>query len=172
MPSGTPINKIPLLQTSLKNVLTIRATGTNTSFYETKLELWIDESGQLRIKDRSASSRRDSSPEEISLFDAATQAYGQTRGTVISEAAERDFDNPLRWYVSYFIAVSKTPLYGNVRFSPKREKIDPVGYDPQIEGTQITLKERNGRRIWENIRLKSIDLARAIERLLVLRGEV
>lgn len=110
-------------------------------------------------------------PPELSLFDATRQAYGQTRGTAISEAAEQNSYNPLKWYASYFIAVSKTPLYGNLPFSPKRELIDPSGFDPVMNANQIVLKERNGRRFWENITIKRADFDIAIERLVSWGGE-
>ena len=114
--------------------------------------------------------------EEVSLFDAASRAYGETRGTDVAETAERDYDHPIKWYVAYFMSVSKTPMFGNMRFSPKRELIDPRGFDPIVAGDQIILEERyeqNGkRRKWENITIKRPDLDDAIKRLIKWGGKV
>jgi site-specific DNA recombinase len=80
-----------------------------------------------------------------------------------------------RYYVSHALLQKRDDKAGSVarvRFSPRRELIDPAPYDPQIEGTQIILKERNGRKVWENIRLKPDDYKRTIVRLMAWRGEV
>jgi hypothetical protein len=102
---------------------------------------------------------------DISLFAAVTEAYGSTRGTSVSEMAEHTSDSPLFWYIYYFDGVAKIPIYGNLRFSPKRERVELNNYTPELIGNRIILKERYGNKIWENLCVKRSDLKVAFKRL-------
>ncbi len=135
MPADTQINKMPLLQTKLKNVLTIRATGINTAFYEAKCILWIDEAGRLRIKDQAAvktpadnanASPRPSSArrKEVPLWEASRRTYDALRNTRSGEMARsiNDSTDGIIQYYAYTIA-DKIPLYGTPALSTAKERI-------------------------------------------------
>jgi hypothetical protein len=102
---------------------------------------------------------------DISLFDAVKEAYGSTRGTSVSEMAEYRSDSPLFWYVYYFDVVAKIPIYGTLRFSPKRERVELNNYTPELIGNKIILKEVYGNKILENLCVKRSDLKVAFKRL-------
>jgi hypothetical protein len=110
--------------------------------------------------------------EYISLEDAAREAYGRSRGTSVSEMAERA-SHPLIWYVYFFFVTSKTPIYGNMKFSSKRERVQLQGFAPMMEGDHIIMREQwGGKRIWENLCMKRTDLPAAFEKLEELGREV
>lgn len=110
----------------------------------------------------------------ISLYDAASFAYGETRGSVISDMAEQDRQSPLFWYVYHFFAVSQIPVFGRKKFSAKREQIPTIkGFAPQLRnGNEIILKDIYGDRDWENITIDSSDLIKDFESLRKTASEV
>jgi hypothetical protein len=111
--------------------------------------------------------------EPISLYQAASLSYGETRGTVISDMAEHRSDSPLFWYVFHFFVVSEIPVYGNVTFSTKRERVPTIkGFNPELRGNQIILKDIYGNRDWENLTIDPADLIKAFESLRRTAGEV
>lgn len=111
--------------------------------------------------------------EPISLYEAASLSYGETRGTVISEMAEHRSDSPLFWYVFHFFVVSEIPVYGNVKFSSRRERVPTIkGFTPELRGNQIILKDIYGNKDWENLAIDPADLIKAFESLRQTAGEV
>jgi hypothetical protein len=115
--------------------------------------------------------------DEIPLHIAASEAYGATRGTIVSEMAERGESpqykiNVLTWYATYMAVVFKAPIYGQMRLSPKREQIDMKGFAFATEDEAIIAKETNGNRVWEKITINRADLDKAIEKLKETAREV
>jgi hypothetical protein len=111
--------------------------------------------------------------EPITLYEAASLTYGETRGTVISDMAEHRSDSPLFWYVFHFFAVSKIPVYGRLKFSSKREQVPTIkGYTPQLRDNQIILKEIYGSKDWENLTVDPADLIKDLESLRKTASEV
>ena len=105
---------------------------------------------------------------EIMLLDAARRAYSETRGTPAAEHAEM-FDNSpeeiLKWYCVWF--GQHYQLYGARRPSTKIEQvsIDDPPKDFHLTGNTLSLRERYGPGVWENLRMKVDDLAAAIKQL-------
>jgi hypothetical protein len=111
--------------------------------------------------------------EPISLYEAASLAYGETRGTVISGMAEQRSDSPLFWYVFHFFVISEIPIYGNVKFSPKRERVPTIrGFTPELRDNQIILKDIYGNKDWENLTIDPADLTKDFEGLRKTASEV
>jgi hypothetical protein len=108
---------------------------------------------------------------------AASEAYGATRGTIVSGMAESGDDpkygiNVLTWYATYMAVTFKAPIYGQMHLSPKRELIDMRGFAFSMDGETIVAKEIYGNRIWEKITIKRSDLDRAIKKLQETAREV
>jgi hypothetical protein len=110
--------------------------------------------------------------EYVSLYKAASKAYGATRNTALSRAAEREVEEPeaekkgpLTWYAFYFLAVSHTPIYGNLKLSPRRELADLQHFDFEMNGNEIIATENSGSKVWENLCIKRNDLELALEHL-------
>jgi stearoyl-CoA desaturase (delta-9 desaturase) len=105
---------------------------------------------------------------EIMLLDAARRAYSETRGTPAADHAEM-FDNSpeeiLKWYCVWF--GQHCQLYGARRPSTKIEpvSIDDPTKDFHVTGNTLSLCERDGPAVWENLRMKVDDLAAAIKQL-------
>lgn len=109
----------------------------------------------------------------IPLYKAASLAYGETRGTVISDMAEVRSDSPLYWYVFHFFAVSQIPVYGRRKFSSKREQVPSIkGYAPQLRGEEIILKDIYGDKDWEALSVEPADLMKDLEKLRETAKEV
>jgi hypothetical protein len=108
--------------------------------------------------------------EHVPLHVAAAEAYGATRGTIVSKMAESRADpklsiNVLTWYAIYMAVTFKAPIYGYMRFSPKREQISLDGFTFSMDGDKIIAKEIYGNLVWERLTIKRSDLDRAIQRL-------
>ena len=105
---------------------------------------------------------------EIMLLDAARRAYGETRGTPAADHAEM-FDNSseeiLKWYCVWF--GQHFQLYGARQPSTKIEpvSIDDPPKDFHLKESSLSLRERNGPAVWENLRMKVDDLFAAIKQL-------
>ena len=85
--------KAPSLQIETENAITIRATALDSSFSEVQCKLWVDEAGQLRIKNARAPSSKDRLDEIGRLRTKETQL----RNTPVRTQAEfekwkSDFD--------------------------------------------------------------------------------
>lgn len=109
----------------------------------------------------------------ISLYRAASLAYSETRGSVISDMAEVRSDSPLYWYVFHFFVVSQIPVHGRRKFSSKREQVPTIkGYQPQIRGDEIILKDIYGDKDWEALTVDPADLVKDFESLRKTASEV
>jgi hypothetical protein len=104
----------------------------------------------------------------MSLEEAASEAYGIARGTIVADVAEVGPKNssPLIWMSHYFDLAVKIPIYGNMRFSPKIERINLAGYDFKMDGDKIIAVERGDKpRVWENMRVERTDLQHALDKI-------
>jgi hypothetical protein len=105
---------------------------------------------------------------EIMLLDAARRAYSETRGTLAAGHAEM-FDNSpeeiLKWYCVWF--GQHYQLYGAQQPSTKIEpvSIEDPPKDFHLIGNTLSLRERNGSAVWENLRMKVDDLIAATKQL-------
>jgi hypothetical protein len=113
---------------------------------------------------------------EISLFEAATRAYEQTRNSPISVAAEALTDAPddiLTWYCNMMARHQngKGPLiklWGIRRPSREKEEIYIAAlsrYDFVVENGSIILQERNGGASYENLTVREREVINAIKDL-------
>lgn len=115
--------------------------------------------------------------ETIPLHIAASEAYGATRGTIVSGMAESGEDpkygiNALTWYATYMAVTFKAPIYGQMRLSRRRELVNMGGFAFAMDGEAIIAKEIYGKRIWEKITIERSDLDRAIQKLQETAREV
>jgi hypothetical protein len=105
---------------------------------------------------------------EIMLLDAARRAYSETRNDPAAAHAEMSNASPeeiLKWY-SIWLA-QHMQLYGARRPSTKIEPLtinDPPKDFDLRDGT-LTLRERNGSAVWENLRVKFDALSAVIRDL-------
>jgi hypothetical protein len=111
---------------------------------------------------------------ETMLLDAARRAYSETRGLPAAEHAEMSGNSPeeiLKWYCVW-IAL-RMQLYGARRPSTKIEPvtIDNPAKDFDLKDNTLTLRERYGSAVWENLRVKSADLPAIIRDLKSLGME-
>jgi hypothetical protein len=105
---------------------------------------------------------------EIMLLDAARRAYSATRGMPAAEHAEMAENSPeqvMTWYCIFF--GQHYQLYGARRPSMK---IEPVSIgsptkDFHLHNGELTLRDRNGPAVWENLRIKLDDMKAAIKQL-------
>jgi hypothetical protein len=111
---------------------------------------------------------------EIMLLDAARRAYSETRGLPAAEHAEM-FDNSpeeiLKWYCVWI--AQHTQLCGARRPSTKVERmnIDNPTMDFDLKDNRLSLRERYGSVVWENLRVKFADLPAIIRDLKGYGGE-
>jgi|HubBroStandDraft_6_1064221.scaffolds.fasta_scaffold618950_2 hypothetical protein len=117
--------------------------------------------------------------EQITLFEAATRAYEQTRDKDISILAEELTDSPdeiLTWYCNRITRHydGKQPIakmFGNRPPARNKEEIYLEalgGYDFVVNGTMIILQERNGRSRYENLCVNANEVDAAIQYLTSL----
>jgi hypothetical protein len=111
---------------------------------------------------------------EIMLLDASRRAYSETRGLPAAEHAEMSDNSPeeiLKWYCVWI--AQRMQLYGARRPSTKVEPvtIDNPAKDFDLKNNTLTLRERYGGVIWENLRVKFADLPAVIRDLKSLGRE-
>ena len=115
-----------------------------------------------------------SAPLMLSLFEAATRAYEQTRGTTVAGFAEigiskeRTSDNILTWYCFYLW--QQAPLFGNYPPSRVSEQIDYKehgnSYDFHVVNNRnVILRDRYTARHFENVHLRVADFSRGMKKL-------
>jgi hypothetical protein len=149
------------------------SSKTITSEKQTYFLFWDGTFDNVKFDDARELTRPQDYPrdEHIPLHVAASEAYGATRGTIVSEMAERGEDpkhhiNVLTWYATYMAVTFKAPIYGQMRLSPKREPVDMASFHFEMEGDdRIIAKETWGNKVWEHITIKRADLDRAIQGL-------
>jgi hypothetical protein len=105
---------------------------------------------------------------EILLLDAARRAYSETRNYAAAAHAEMGGASPdeiLKWYCVWL--AQHMQLYGARRPSTKIEpvSIDNPTKDFDLKGGALTLCERSGSAIWENLRVKLGELPAVITNL-------
>jgi hypothetical protein len=94
---------------------------------------------------------------EIQLLEAARRAYSQTRNDPAASFAEMGGASDkqiLTWYCTWI--AQRMPMFGARRPSTKIEPVtleDPAK-DFHIESNTLTLRERHGNVVWENLRVK------------------
>jgi hypothetical protein len=111
---------------------------------------------------------------EIRLLDSARRAYSETRGLPAAEHAEMSNNSPeeiLKWYCVWI--AQRMQLYGARRPSTKIEPvtIDNPAKDFDLKDNTLTLRERYGSVVWENLRVKFADLPAVIRDLKGLGRE-
>jgi hypothetical protein len=115
--------------------------------------------------------------DEISLFEAATRAYEQTRDSPIAIVAEEFADSPddvLTWFCDRMARHQngKRPLvtlYGNRPPSRQKEEIymAPLNrYDFVVQGMTISFQERSGAARFENLSVRTAEVEAAIRSFL------
>ncbi len=103
----------------------------------------------------------------ISLEEAATIAYEETRGTRVAAIAERISDDNVLAYYAYALFNGTTTLYGNHPPSRKLEAIPNeergrCGFSNDLQALRRHGKNRN---LYENLQIKRSDLNRRIAEL-------
>jgi hypothetical protein len=111
---------------------------------------------------------------EVTLLDAARQAYSETRNDPVAPFAEAFGNTPeeiLTWYCTWLGQHMK--IYGARRPSTKIEpvSIDNPTKDFDITDRALTLRERNGSAVYENLRVKLDELPAVIQELKGLGKE-
>ena len=160
--------KAPLLQIEEENVLTIRATALDVPFYEIQCAVWVDQSGKLRL--RKSDVAKD---DELSLLEAATQAYERTRGHPVASFAEgRDStpDQVLSWYCYALIipreSLGQKPLMQVFGMHPPSRVKEAITVRPSyivsIRPNGVYLME-SGRDVFAELTVRSNELSAAIE---------
>jgi hypothetical protein len=105
---------------------------------------------------------------EIMLLEAARRAYSETRNYAVAAHAEMSDatpDNILKWYCIWL--AHRMQLYGARRPSTSIEPvtIDNPTKDFDLKDDTLTLRERYGSAVWENLRVKFDELPAIIEDL-------
>jgi hypothetical protein len=105
---------------------------------------------------------------EIMLLDAARRAYSETRNDPAAAHAEMSNATPdeiLKWYCVWL--AQHMQLYGARRPSTKIEPvtIDNPTKDFDLKDSSLTLRERYGSAVWENLRVKFDELPAVIRDL-------
>ena len=103
----------------------------------------------------------------ISLEEAATIAYEETRGTRVAAIAERISDDNVLAYYAYALFSGTTTLYGN---HPPSRKLEPIpneergrcGFSNDLQALRRHGKNRN---LYENLQIKRSDVNRRIAEL-------
>jgi hypothetical protein len=109
-----------------------------------------------------------SAPSEIMLLEAARHVYSETRNDPAAAHAEMSDATPddiLKWYCVWL--AQHMQLYGARRPSTMIEPvtIDNPTKDFDLKDDTLTLRERNGSAVWENLRVKLDELPAVIENL-------
>jgi hypothetical protein len=108
------------------------------------------------------------------LLDAARQAYSETRNDPAAGFAEAFGNTPEKILTWYCIWLGRhTQIYGARRPSTKIEPvtIDNPTKDFEITNGMLTLRERNGSAVYENLRVKLDELPAVIRELKGLGKE-
>jgi hypothetical protein len=140
--------------------------------------LSVDENHILRLQEwgNSAKLAEPAADHEISLMEAATNAYEHLKDKPISIVIEGLADSPdeiLTWLCNALTRYEngKQPLvklHGSKPPSRKKEEVylAPLrGYDFIVQGNEILLQERNGRMRYESLSVSSSELESAIQEL-------
>jgi hypothetical protein len=135
-------------------------------------DLQVNREEALRIWPEPGKSSDDRT--EIMLLDAARRAYSETRGLPAAEHTEMDGNSPeeiLKWYCVWI--AMRMQLYGVRHPSTKVEpmSIDNPAKDFNLQDDTLTLRERYGNVVWENLRVKLADLSEVIHDLKGLGRE-
>jgi hypothetical protein len=136
---------------------------------------------EWRPKDQTQSASPNTGPQQLSLVEAATQAYEQTKGTTPAAFAEGSADPETRnediitWYCFYL--AERLPIYGNQPPSRVSEKINWAAV-----GKRMNFRFRNGalrlietfrdEQYYENLYVDEKDLKGAVEQLKALAEHV
>jgi hypothetical protein len=166
MAETAPLIRVPLLQTNVENVLTIRATGRDTPFCEITCKLYI-ENDRFRIKKVISKSG-----EMISLFEAATLAYeaAEEAGVLdLTTPTNASPENKLYHFKLLFMVDDQTDLFGvkppstKSRLIPKADLQGHDLYPVEGESSQINLLIPGDRVAYTNVVLRRKDLQRVID---------
>jgi hypothetical protein len=160
--------KAPLLQIEEENILTIRATAHDVPFHEIQCAVWVDRSGKLRIRELELAK-----DDEMSLLEAATQAYERTRGHAVAGFAEGRDSTPeqvLSWYCYGLIipreSLGQKPLMKVFGMHPPSRVKELIAVRPSyivsIRPRGVYLMEA-GRDVFSELTVCSSELPAAIE---------
>jgi hypothetical protein len=119
----------------------------------------------------------------VSLEEATSKAYGLAMETSphLAEAAERSLEgfpehfaqrkSVLTWFAFYFHKVVGIPIYGNMKYSPRIERVNLQGFDIVMDGQKLIATEIHGNRVWESMFVKRADLKRALDKIKAHENE-
>ena len=110
---------------------------------------------------------------EIMLLDAARRTYGETRNDPAASFAEAFGNTPeqiLTWYCIYLS--QHMQLYGARRPSARIEPVtlDNPTKDFHLINNSLTLRERNGSAVFDNLRVKLDELPEVVRALKGLKA--
>ena len=162
-----------LIEAAERHRLIIRATGMDTPFVELRCEIWIDEKGQLRVRDVGGKA------DKIALREAAVRAHEQLRHhdiAILAEGLMKTESDLLTWYCTAMIMPRNgkpalVMLYGR---QPPSRIIEPIDVDylsrydfAEVDGEKeaIILEERYGNRRFIDLCLDENEVAAAIAQM-------
>ncbi len=141
----------------------LKEDGRENSHTWTKTETRLPDYADIQVNQAEALTiwpepgQRADDRTEIMLLDAARRAYSETRNDLVASFAEAFGNTPEKILTWYCIWIGQhRQLYGARRPSTKIEpvSIDDPAKDFELNGNTLTLRERYGNVVWENLRMK------------------